>query len=263
MRVLVTGSASGFGRAIVRELRGRGEHVRGLDLVPHEGGLVADIRDPHQVADGVDQVVRELGGLDVLVNNAGLGVPADAGSAPDEIAQQTLDVNLFGSWRVTAAALPHLLGSKGRVVNMASGLAFVTVPFSAAYAASKRGLTAYSDVLRLEYGGQIKVITVYPGYVKTPIHQRSEELGFSLSNAVPEDRIEQVVATVMRACYSKHPPRDVSTSWRTGAGLWFGRHLPRTTDAAARYRMERLSRRGHFSNVKLTSQNGGWMDEHR
>ena len=71
-----------------------------------------------------------------------------------------IDVNLLGPWRVTSAALPALRRSRGRVVNVASGLAHLALPWGTAYCMSKRGLTSYSDALRLEYGGEITVTTV-------------------------------------------------------------------------------------------------------
>ncbi len=92
---------------------------------------------------------------------------------PDEEALAVLDVNLIGPWRVTSAALPALRESRGRVVNVASGLAHITVPFATAYTMSKRGVVAYSDALRLEHGDAITVTTVYPGYIRTRIHEQS------------------------------------------------------------------------------------------
>lgn len=188
-----------------------------------------------------------MGGLDILVNNAGVGTPAHTGEFPDSDALETLDVNLFGAWRVTAACLPALVESRGRVVNVASGLAAVNAPFAAAYCASKRALCAYSDVLRLEHGDQISVTTVYPGYVRTPIHQRSEELGYSLSGAVPEESLHSVIRALLRACYARRAPRDLPTSLRTAAGIFFARHFPRSTDAVTRLYLQRLVQRGHFS----------------
>ncbi|MDQ4095122.1 MAG: SDR family NAD(P)-dependent oxidoreductase [Actinomycetota bacterium] len=251
MRVLVTGAASGFGAGVMRELRARGENVRGIDL--HDGDAVfrADIRDSNAVETAVGRAVDELGGLDVLINNAGIGAPADAGAMPDETTLETIDVNLFGAWRVTAAALDALLESRGRVINVASALAFVSAPYCAAYCASKRGLAAYSDVLRLEAGGRIKVSTVYPGYVRTRIHQRSERLGFTLSGAVPEEPLDAVVRAIIRTCYAKRPARDVATTRRTAAGVFFARHLPRSLDALARLQIDRLRRRGHFDGIQM------------
>ena len=122
-----------------------------------------------------------------------------------------LDVNLIGPWRMTAAALPALRASRGRVVNVASGLAHLAVPFAPAYCMSKRGLVAYSDALRLEHGDAITVTTVYPGYIKTPIHDSSNEDGFALDGLVPEEPLSAAAETLVRAALGRpratSPPR--------------------------------------------------------
>ena len=164
MKVLITGANGGIGTAATAELRTRGATVLGLDLEARGDDVLAcDVRDPDAVTRAVEQAVERLGGLDVLINNAGLGVPQSAGKAPDADALAVLEVNLIAPWRVTAAALPHLRASHGRVVNVSSGLAHLAVPFATAYCMSKRGLVAYSDALRLEHGDAITVTTVYPG----------------------------------------------------------------------------------------------------
>lgn len=251
MKILITGAASGFGRAVGEELHGRGEQVVGIDRLPGPRILQADLRDGPGVASAVAQAVAEMDGIDVLINNAGIGAPTLTGAPPDSEALETLDVNLFGAWRVTAAALPELKASRGRVINVASALAFVNAPFTAAYCASKRGLVGYSDVLRLEHGDDIFVTTVFPGFVATPIHQKSEELGVSLAGAVPEDSLEGVVRTIVRVVYAPRPPRDACTSARTRVGVFAGRHFPSVLDSLARNHVRRLTRRGHFSASKL------------
>jgi short-subunit dehydrogenase len=170
-----------------------------------------------------------MGGIDVLVNCAGLGIAGDAGAFPDAAARRVLDVNLLGTWTVTAAALPHLLRSHGHVVNIASGLAYVTVPFAAAYTASKRAVTAYSDTLRMEYRGRIGVSTVYPGYVRTGIHHAPAAQGVALEGAVPAEPVEYTVSTIIRACVTGR--RDLATSRTTAVGLFVGRHAPSLLDA--------------------------------
>jgi NAD(P)-dependent dehydrogenase (short-subunit alcohol dehydrogenase family) len=246
MRVLITGAASGFGRALSTALRDRGERVAGIDLFDGNGIRAADVRDATQVATVVAQLVDEMDGLDVLVNNAGIGIPLPSSQAPDDDTLAVLDVNLLGAWRVTAAALPALIEARGRVINISSGLAFVNVPYAAAYCASKRGLAAYSDVLRMEHRGRIHVTTVYPGYVKTPIHRRGEEMGLSLDGAVPEESIDRVVATLVRACYARRPRRDLATSASTRAGLTFARHAPGIVDAIVGRRWRRLIAAGRL-----------------
>jgi NAD(P)-dependent dehydrogenase (short-subunit alcohol dehydrogenase family) len=162
VRVLVTGASGAFGAATCAALRERGAAVAGLDVRPGPDVVECDIRDGAAVERAVAQAVRRLGGLDVLVNAAGIGRATDAGAPPDEDVQAVLDVNFLGAWRVTAAALDALLARRGRVVNVASGLAAVNVPLAAAYSASKRALSAWSDALRLEYAGRLDVVVVNP-----------------------------------------------------------------------------------------------------
>ena len=227
-RVLITGAAGGIGTAAVAELRARGASVVGLDLHAGEDVLACDVRD---------QAVRRLGGLDVLINNAGIGTPQSAGAAPDASAHAVIDVNLLGPWRVTAAALPALRRARGRVVNVASGLAHLALPFGTAYCMSKRGLTAYSDALRLEYEGEITVTTVYPGYIRTPIHAESQAAGVALEGHVPVEHVQDAARTLARAALGP-PARDLATTRNGAVGYALLRHLPRRLlDAVVRRRL--------------------------
>ncbi len=213
-RIVITGAASGIGAATVAELRRRGARVVGLDINADQDGLIrCDVRDQSSVDDAVDQAIKELGGLDVLINNAGLATPQSAGLAPDERAVAVIDVNMVGPWRVTSAALPALRRSHGRVVNVASGMAFVALPFAPAYAMSKHGVVAYSQALRLEHIDEISVTTVYPGNIDTPIHRDAAEFGISVSS--PAEKIEDAVGALTRAALDESPPRDITTT-RTG-----------------------------------------------
>jgi len=98
---------------------------------------------------------------------------------------------------------------------VASGMAFVAMPFAPAYAMSKHGVVAYSQALRLEHGDAISVTTVYPGYTRTPIHKDSIEFGLTLDGSSPEERLEDVVAAMVRAALDHPPARDIVTT-RTG-----------------------------------------------
>ncbi|MDQ4118260.1 MAG: SDR family oxidoreductase, partial [Actinomycetota bacterium] len=150
-RVLVTGAAGGFGEPTVARLREIGADVVGLDRVPGTGGdgvVACDVTDDAAVTAAVEEAVSRLGGLDAVVHFAGIGTPNDAGGPLQPDAMRVLDVNLLGAWRVTAAALPALLGGagrrggKGRVVFVASELAYLTLPFVSAYSVAKRGMSA-------------------------------------------------------------------------------------------------------------------------
>ena len=253
-RVAITGAASGIGAATAAELRRRGARVVGLDVrAEGEDVIACDVSDQESVERGVAEAIERLGGLDVLINNAGVGFPQSAGVAPDERALTVLNVNLIGPWRVTAAALPALRESRGRVINVASGLAHLAVPFAPAYCMSKRGLVAYSDALRLEHGDAITVTSVYPGYIRTPIHQASQEDGFGLDGLVPAERVEDAARVLARAALGR-PVRDIATTRRGGMGYALLRLVPRSlVDRGTMGVLRRHARRGTFARSKLAS----------
>ena len=239
MRVLLTGAAGGIGTATAAELRARGARVIGLDLAAGEDIIACDVRDQASVDAAVAQAIERLGGLDVLINNAGIGTPQGAGVPPDERALAVIDVNLIGPWRVTSAALEALRAARGRVINVASGLAYLALPYGTAYCMSKRGLTAYSDALRLEHSDAITVTTIYPGYIRTPIHDESRAAGIGLEGRVPAERVQDAARAIARAALGP-PVRDLATT-RSGSVSYFVlRHIPRRLlDAVLRRRLER------------------------
>jgi NAD(P)-dependent dehydrogenase (short-subunit alcohol dehydrogenase family) len=254
-RVILTGAASGIGAAAASQLRERGAHVVGLDRnAAGEHVIACDIRDQDAVDAAVREAVDRLGGLDVLVNNAGVGFPQKATLPPGDDALAVIDINLMGAWRVTAAALPALRESRGRVVNVASGLAHVTVPLAPAYCMSKRGLVAYSDALRLEIGHEVEVTTVYPGYVKTPIHDASIEQGFGLDGLVPEEPLDAVAARLVEAALGR-AVRDLATT-RTGTLSYFlARRAPRRVlDRLTLLSLRRQARGGTMADSPLAGE---------
>jgi NAD(P)-dependent dehydrogenase (short-subunit alcohol dehydrogenase family) len=252
MRALVTGASGAIGAATCAALRGRGATVVGLDLHadPADGDVIAcDIRDDEQVRAAVAEAIERLGGLDVLVNNAGIGDAHDAGAAPDARAEAVVDVNLFGAWRVTGAAMPSLLESGGRVVNVSSGLAVVNVPLAAAYSASKRGIAAWADALRLEYLGRLEAVTtVYPGYIRTPIHDAPAERGVSLEGMVPAEPLALTVRAIVRSCTGR-PRRDVPSSPGVAVAMRASRIAPGLVDRIVARRTRRQVRAGSFADA--------------
>lgn len=250
-RVLITGAAGGFGSAITQALRARGARVAGLDLVESDGVRQCDITDDAAVSTAVPEAIDTLGGLDVLINNAGIGLPSEAGSPVGAAVRDTIEVNLLGAWRVTAAALPELVRSRGRAVFLASGLAFVSFPFSAAYSVSKRGLSAYADALRVEYGDHLHVSTVYPGYVRTPIHRAPAAAGLTLEGKVPAEDVADVVRTVLRTLTADHPPQDTGTTWWGGLMIRAARSLPVAAQRLVRREHRRALDAGDYDDVPL------------
>jgi len=257
-RVLITGASGGIGGAASAALRARGARVIGLDLRADDAHdvIACDVRDQTAVDAAVAEAIARLGGLDVLINNAGIGIPQSAGDPPDAGALAVLDVNLLGPWRVTAAALPALRATRGRVVNVASGLAHVTVPFATAYCMSKRGLVAYSDALRLEHGDAVRVTTVYPGYIQTAIHDAGRELGLGLEGAVPPEKLSDAAGALVRAALGP-PARDLATTRRGTVGYALARRTPRALlDRVSRSQLRRLARKGYFDDSVMAAPFG-------
>jgi NAD(P)-dependent dehydrogenase (short-subunit alcohol dehydrogenase family) len=239
-RVVVTGALGGIGVAVTEALRRSGADVVGIDLVAAPDVVAGDVTDVESTRAAVAEAAARLGGVDVLVNLAGIGRAQDAGDFPDADARRVVDVNLFGTWHATAAAMPWLVDSRGHVVVTASGLAAVNVPWAAAYAASKRAVSAYADTLRIEYDGRVTVTTVNPGYVRTPIHEVAAASGASLEGVTPPDSMAEVVRTYLTAVDER--PRSVATSWRTAFGVWFASRVPALADNVVLSKLARLDR---------------------
>jgi NAD(P)-dependent dehydrogenase (short-subunit alcohol dehydrogenase family) len=253
-RVIITGAASGIGEATAKALRERGAQVVGLDLKASDEVIACDVTDQAAVDKAVAEAIRRLGGeVDALVNCAGIGLPQSATERPGPDALRVLDVNLLGTWRVTAAALPALRASRGRVVNISSGLAHLAVPFATAYGASKRGVVGYSEQLRAEVGDEVTVTTVYPGYIRTPIHEASQSAGIALEGMVPPEPLGAAVKTIVRAIYGK-PARDLATTRRGAQSYALLRVLPKgLVERGIRRQVRAGAKRGRFKSTPMTS----------
>jgi NAD(P)-dependent dehydrogenase (short-subunit alcohol dehydrogenase family) len=239
-RALVTGASGAFGTAVRAALRERGWTVAGLDLQAGPGDpevIECDVTDDAAVPRAVKAAIERLGGLDALVNNAGIGGPASAGRPPDERVRKMIDVNLLGAWRVSAAAIDALVESRGRVVMVASRMSFIGLPLGAAYGVSKRGLVAYADALRAEYGTHVGVTCVHPAFVRTPIHDRTREAGLRLEGFSREEPLERVVTAIVGACETRRAPRDVAITRGGALQIAIARHLPRVVDRAVARRL--------------------------
>ena len=185
--VLITGASRGIGRATALAFAAQGDHVAVhhrdsagradavLAELPGDGHLTvqADLTDPVQARRMVDEAAVGLGGLDVLVNNAGIYVPHPITEVSYEewqaAWQQTLAVNLVGPANVTWCAVQHMIPrGGGRIVNVSSRGAFRGEPGQPAYGASKGGLNSFGQSLAAALGSHgIAVTTVAPGFVDT------------------------------------------------------------------------------------------------
>ncbi|SEG92693.1 NAD(P)-dependent dehydrogenase, short-chain alcohol dehydrogenase family [Thermomonospora echinospora] len=198
-RVLITGAASGIGRATALRLLAEGARVVAADVA--EDGLKetlaladqagtadrlttksVDIADESSVDVVVTAAVTELGGLDALVNAAAILRGAHTHDCSLELWNRVITVNLTGTFLMTRAALPALLETgRGVVVNFSSTSAFFAHPFMAAYSASKGGIASFTHGLALEYSKQgLRAVNVVPGGISSGITN-------NIGSLVPED----------------------------------------------------------------------------
>lgn len=135
-----------------------------------------------------------------------------------------------------------------------SGLVHLAVPFAPAYCMSKRGLAAYSDSLRYEAGHEIEVTSVYPGYVRTPIHDASTEQGFSLEGLVPAEPLDKNAKAIARAVLGP-PVRDLATTRMGTLSYAVARRAPRRViDRVVMARIGRQARSGKIDDSPLAGE---------
>ncbi|MEU5406574.1 SDR family NAD(P)-dependent oxidoreductase [Nocardia asteroides] len=187
-RTLVTGAASGIGQATVLRLLDEGARVVGADVSAdglaatraraEERGtadrlttLTIDIGAEQSVVDGLRAAIDTLGGLDSLVNAAGILRAAHTEQTSLDLWDQIIRINLTGTFLVVREALPALLANpRSTVVNFSSTSAAFAHPYMAAYAASKGGIQSFTHAIALEFGGKgLRAVCVAPGSIKSGI----------------------------------------------------------------------------------------------
>ena len=175
LRVVVTGGGSGIGHAIATGALARGASVAVLDLDPATAPtgarpFAADVTDDESMARAVSDAAGELGGIDALVNNAGIGAQGTVETNPIDEWRRVLDVNLLGMVRATRAALAHLRRSdRAAVVNMCSIAATAGLPERALYSASKGAVLSLTLAMAADHLHEgIRVNCVNPGTTDTP-----------------------------------------------------------------------------------------------
>ena len=189
---IVTGAASGMGRATARLLASEGARVAVTDLdlascagVAAECGddarpYALDVGDAEAIKTGVDQIAADFGGIDILVNNAGVSsfAPLDAGDEYDAIWARALGIMLTAHQRMVRAALPHLRKSDAaRIVNIASTEGLGATPGDTPYVAAKTGVTGLTRGLAVDLGPEgITVNCICPGPIRT-----------AMTDAVPDE----------------------------------------------------------------------------
>ena len=177
---VVTGAATGIGRATAYALARDGFAVALVgrraepleELAAELGGIAtpADVTSPDDASAAVRAAVERFGGIDVLVNNAGVGDSAPLLDESLERWEETLRVNLTGAFIATQLALPHLLERRGSIVNVASINGVLAGPGWTSYCVSKAGLIMLAKCVANDYGRQgVRANAVCPGWVRTPM----------------------------------------------------------------------------------------------
>jgi NAD(P)-dependent dehydrogenase (short-subunit alcohol dehydrogenase family) len=187
---IVTGASGGIGEATARALQAAGYRVFGTYRRPPATRLAGveyvacDVTGDEAVQTAVGQVLAKAGRVDLLVNNAGVGLIAGAEESSLEQAKSLFDVNLFGVFRMTKAVLPTMRQQgSGRIVNISSVMGLIPAPFMALYAASKHALEGYSESLDHEIRATgVRVVLVEPAYTRTSfegnVYQADQQLDF-------------------------------------------------------------------------------------
>lgn len=175
LRALVTGGASGIGAATATALMARGARVAVLDLHPEgapDGALAlrCDVAETASVEEAVAAAAAQLGGLDIVINNAGIGAQGDVAANDDAEWARVLDVNVTSVARVVRAALPHLRRSEhAAIVNTASIASAVGLPQRVLYSATKGAVQSMTLAMAADLVGEgIRVNAVLPGTADTP-----------------------------------------------------------------------------------------------
>jgi 3-hydroxybutyrate dehydrogenase len=209
---LVTGSTSGIGQAMATALAGEGVDVvlNGLGdptkieadreaLADRTGVRVlyhpADMTRPGEIADMVAFAHRELGRLDILLNNAGIQHVSPVEDFPIEQWDRIIAINLTSAFHATRAAVPIMKAQgRGRIVNLASAHGLVASPFKSAYVAAKHGIVGFTKSVALELArAGVTVNAICPGYVKTPLVEAQIGDQAKARGIAPERVVEEVI----------------------------------------------------------------------
>lgn len=255
---LVTGASSGIGLVTAQSLVRAGYRVFGTSRKavqsPSAGitMLVCDVTDEASVKRLVDDVVLQAGRIDLVINNAGVGLLGAAEESTIEQAQRLFDVNVFGVARVVNAVLPVMRNQRsGRIVNMSSILGLIPSPFNAYYASTKHAIEGYSESVDHEvrrFG--IRVVVVEPGVTRTAFEEnlsrvdrpmaiyaedRSRSEGLMRQWVDAGDAPQVVADTVVKAATDAKPRLRYSAGKQSHQVRTLRRYLPeRFVDKAFR-----------------------------
>jgi NAD(P)-dependent dehydrogenase (short-subunit alcohol dehydrogenase family) len=244
--IVITGASSGIGLVTARQAAGRGARVvlvarnshdleRAVEEIRRQGGrairVVADVAVPAQVDGIADVAVREFGRIDTWVNNAAVSMYGRTTDVSIEDMRRQMDVNYWGQVYGSRAAVRHMRGRGGALINLASALADRAIPLQGNYCAAKHALKAFTDALRMELqeeGIPISVTLVKPASIDTPFFEKAKTyLGVEPQPVPPVYAPEVVSEVILRA--AQRPLRELIAGG-SGAKLSAARFVPRLAD---------------------------------
>lgn len=247
---LVTGASSGIGNAASRQLMAAGFTVYGTSRRGGGDGqgpplLALDVTDGVSVQAAISELKRREGRIDLLVNNAGIGITGAAEESSIEQVQALFETNFHGVVRMTNAVLPLMRQQGGgRILNIGSGLGFIPSPFSAYYSATKHALEGYSESLDHEVRGfGIRVAVIEPGATRTAFEASTAQAdrpvaaydtlraGYraAFERAMAEaDSPQSVAQTIVHAALDRKPQLRYPSGKSARQGAFARRFLPRS-----------------------------------
>jgi len=261
-RIIITGASAGIGAELAVTLAKGGARLilaartesalaEVVRRCQHAGGqafaLATDVADPEACRRLVEFAVEKLGGIDVLVNNAGISMWARFDEVTDlSVFEKVMKVNYLGAVYCTHFALPHLKRSRGLLVAVSSLTGKTGVPTRSGYAASKHAMQGFFDSLRIELlGSGVDVLIVSPGFVATDIRSRALGPEGIAHGQSPRDEgagtmsVEECVRLIVEGM--KKRKREVVMTRTAKVGLWLKLLAPSVVDRIA---VRRLKERG-------------------
>jgi short-subunit dehydrogenase len=245
---LVTGASSGIGLATARALRETGFRVFGTSRTGAMGQTDDITMLPNAVKRTVDEVLNRAGSIEVLVNNAGVGLLGGAEESSVTQARSLFDVNVFGVMRMTNAVLPAMRRQRrGRIVNLSSILGLIPAPYLSLYASTKHAIEGYSESLDhelREFG--IRVVLVEPGYTRTAFGanttgpdwplafydaRREAAQAYAQKNVEGGDSPETVAEMIVHAATEREPKARYTAGKLAGQARLLRRFVPESAFA--------------------------------
>ncbi len=228
---MITGASSGIGGALAVELAKRGARL-GLvarraealseiaDGITAAGGqaviLPADVRDADSLRAAAEQLSSEIGPVDVLIANAGIGPTRDGSDLNAKEVSDVININVIGAANSVAAVLPHMVAAgQGHLIVISSLAAYRGLPGSAAYCASKAAVSTFFESLRLDLEPKgIAVTIIHPGFIKTPLTSgREAQMPFLMEL---DDAVQKIVRAIERRKKSYAFPWQLASIVRAG-----------------------------------------------